>query len=264
MVDVKVDERSVYEAGDAQKTILGLSFLIFLPFLTSIPIMFLKRGLNGFFWDAISAAVLGVLLAAWLGYLLVQVMSSMRTRIAFEDEGLRLRVPIRRGPSPSTKYLRTFIPYDEVQAVETRCEVFTALQQVPVCLEVASVLKTDGERVVLGYQHVHEEDPDIDYKVIAKQLARVADVPLVDKGKVKVGSALNSLRKGETLDWDAPDMGAEAYEKLRRRNVIIMTGLTFLILALFTAGLAYDLYRSDALEDVVQGITSFVQTGGTE
>lgn len=264
MVDVKVDEKSVYEAGDAQKTIVALSFLIFLPFLISIPIMFLKRGLNGFFWDAISAAILGVILLAWMAYLFIQVMSSMRTRIAFEDDGLRVRVPQRRGPAPRTTYVKTFIPYDDIQAVEVRGEIYTALRTVPVCSNATSVLLKSGERVVLGYQHEREEDPDIDYAVIAKQLERVAGVPLVNKGRVMVGSPSKAIRDGETLDWDTPDIGAQAYEKLRRRNALVMTGLTLVILTLFAAGLAYDLYRANALSQVIDGIATFLQTGGTE
>ena len=100
----------VYETGEGRRAILSFVFLVLLPFLVSIPVMILIRSYRGYWTDAASAGVLGVLFACWMLFLLVNIVSAFRTRIEIRDDKVLLSVPNWRGPNPGLKYTRARIP----------------------------------------------------------------------------------------------------------------------------------------------------------
>ena len=254
MVTLQPGEKRVYEASDGQKAVLSLAFLLLLPFVVSMPILFFKRSFHGLWSDALSAALLGAAVLIWGGFLFIQVMSSIRTRIAFGEKMLNLRVPNWRGPNPGVRFVKRRIPYEDIAAVETRGEVYTALR-VPVLTRATSVVTKDGERVVLGYRNEDDDDPDLDYPRIAAQIAARSGVNLIDRGRVVAGGHLAAYRRGEIPDWDHDPLSEDAYRALRGRNYRFMGGLTVAVLVLFGFGLLYDFYRTGF-------INTLMQTGG--
>ncbi len=235
-------ERAVYEASDGRKTILALAFLVLLPFLISLPIMFAKRSLHGLWSDALSAGVLALLFGAWMVFLLIQVLTSFRTRVEFNDEAVKVRVPNWRGPNAGFGFVKKEIPYDQIAAVETRGEIYQAAA-VPVLTRASCIVLKDGERVTLGYVNEHDDDPDFDYTKMASLIAERANVPLSDKGRVVAGGHISAMRRG-TPAWDKDSIPDDDYLEFRRRNHWLMFGMAIGLIGLAVVGVLIDIYRT--------------------
>ena len=253
MIALQPGEKQIYETSDGQKAVLSIAFLLLTPFVISMPILFLKRSLHGLWADALSAAIIGAAVLFWGAFLFVQVMSSIRTRIAFGEKMLNLRVPTWRGPNPGVRFIKRRIPYEDIASVETRGEVYTALNalKIPVLTRATSVVTKDGERIVLGYRNEDDEDPELDYPRIAAQIAARAGVNLIDRGRVVAGNHLTAYRRGEIPKWEAPALTEDEYGALRAKSNWFVAGLTFGVLILFALGLAYDFYRSGFLANLL-------------
>lgn len=234
--------RSVYEASDGRKTVLAFAFLLLLPFLVSLPIMFAKRSLHGLWSDALSAGVLALLFGAWMLFLLIQVLTSFRTRVEFKDDAVKVRVPNWHGPNPSFGFVKREIPFNQIASVETRGEIFQAAA-VPVLTRCSTIVLKDGERVTLGYVNEHEQDPDFDYPKIAEQIAHRAEVPCSNKGRVVAGGHLSVMRKG-TPSWDEGTIPDDVFEEFRRRNHWLMFGMAMALIGLTVIGVLIDIYRT--------------------
>jgi len=234
--------KKVYEASSGHRTVLGLVFLILLPFLVSVPVMFFKRSIHGLWGGALSAGILGIIFGAGMLFLFIQIMSAFRTRVELTDSAVKLRVPKWKGPNPGLKFVKREVPYDKISAVETRGEIYQAAK-IPVLTRAASLVTSDGERVTLGYVNENEEDPDVHYPQIAEELAGRAGVPLKDVGKVDAGNQLKALRQGAP-DWDAKPLSDEDFAEFRRRNHWLMFGLAMALVALTAVGMLIDVYRA--------------------
>lgn len=234
--------RWVFEAGEARKTILAFVFLVLLPFLVSLPVMIAMRGWNGLWRDAASATVLAALFGVWMLFLLVNVVASFRSRVEIDDEAVTFSVPKWRGPSPDVKYLRKKVALSDIEAVETRGEIYQAIN-VPVMTRATVLKMKDGEQHLLGYVNENSPDPALAYPRIGAIIAERAGVPLVDKGRVDAGHHVRALVNGPP-EWDARPLSEGAYEAYRRDNQWMMLGLAFLLFALAGVGLFADLYRS--------------------
>ncbi len=238
----------VFTAPDGRKTVLALAFLIFLPFLLSVPIMFLKRTAHGLWIDALSAGVIGAALLAWTWFLFREVMSAIRIKIIVGRRKVRLRIPRYRSANPDHEILRLQVRYESIDRVETREEVFTALK-VPVVTRVTALVLKDGRRIVLGYQNEGTEDPDIDYPTVGALIAERAGVEFHDRGKVFRGSHLAAYRNAKAgAQWDEHQMTEDEYNKLKRQKRLLLLAMTVGVLALFAAGFLYDLSRSNAVQ----------------
>ena len=242
MTSEQSEAKRVYEASDGHKTVVALVFLILLPFLVSLPVMILKRSLHGLWSGALSATILGILLGGAMLFLFIEVMSAFRTRVELGERSVKLRVPRWRGPTPGLKFVKREIPYDALNAVETRGEIYEAAK-IPVLTRATYLVTKDGERLTLGYVNENEEDPDVPFTRIAKELAEQAEVPLKDIGKVHAGSQLKALRKGPP-PIDSEPLSEEDFAEFRRRNHWLMFGMAMLLFGLTAIGILIDLYRA--------------------
>ncbi|MBI1385332.1 MAG: hypothetical protein GC150_10505 [Rhizobiales bacterium] len=249
MAESTAAEKRIYEASDGHKTVLALAFLVLLPFMVSMPILFLKRSFHGLWTDALSAAVFGLLFTAWMIFLFIEVMTAMRTRIAFGENTLNLRIPNWRGPNPGVKFVKRRVPYEEIVGVETRSEIYKSAQ-LPVLTRATSILLKDGERIVLGYQNEHEEDPDIDFERIARQIAKRVGVDVRDRGCITAGSQIATFASGSGPDWEREPLSESAYKRLRSRNRWAMVALITAIVVMFGVGFVYDLLRAGILANI--------------
>ncbi len=243
--------KHVYEAGEGRKTILAFVFIVLLPFLASLPVMIFMRGFNGLWRDAASAIVLAILFGVWMLFLLVNVMSSFRTRVVIDDEKVKFSVPRWRGPSPDVRYIKDTVELKDIEAVETRGEIYQAVN-VPVMMRATVLKLKDGRQHLLGYVNENSPDPALPYPEIGRVIADRAGVPFVDKGRVDAGHHARAMLKGPP-DWDARPLSEGAYHDYQRDNQWAMLGLAFLLFGLAGVGLFADLYRSGWFSSVVPG-----------
>ncbi|MGI9408258.1 MAG: hypothetical protein ACR2O4_17915 [Hyphomicrobiaceae bacterium] len=234
--------RRVFEIGEGRKTILSFVFLVLLPFLVSLPVMVFIRSIHGFWGDAASAAVLATLFACWMLFLLVNIVSAFRTRIELSDDKVALSVPRWRGPNPGLRYTRADVPLEQIEAVETRGEIYRAIQ-VPVLTRATSLVKRDGERITLGYVNDDAPDPALPYPRIGEMIAERAGVPYVDRGNIYAGNHVRAMASGPPA-WDAPTMSEGDYAEYKRNHSWAMVGLAIMLFGLAGIGLFVDLYRS--------------------
>src|SRR5262245_53679564 len=117
-------ERTVYEASGARKTFLALAFLILLPFYASLPAMLITRLLHGLWFDTIGLIIFSAIFTAVMALLAIQLYHSIRSRIELGDTVVRITVPQGSSAQPMLRFVSKEIPYDQIQAVETRSVLF--------------------------------------------------------------------------------------------------------------------------------------------
>lgn len=176
-------ERTLYAASGGRKTAFSFVFLVLLPFFVSLPAMIYMRMRDGLTFDALGLGILALAFAALMFLIVVELMYSLRARVEIGDTSARLTLPAGRGPTPMLRYRTSEIPYDQVQSVETRREIYGSF--VPVLLKGARVNMKDGSSVPIGYVSEANVDPAFPYPVIARQIADRARLPLIDRGNVR-------------------------------------------------------------------------------
>ncbi|WP_333794560.1 hypothetical protein [Hyphomicrobium sp.] len=178
------DDRIVYAAGGGRKTFFSFVFLILLPFFASLPAMMYMRASTGLFFDAVGLAIVAVAFAILMLLIVVELLFSLRARVELGESSVRMTLPSGRGPTPMLRYKSYDIPYDQVQSVETRREIYGG-SLVPVLLKGARLITKDGRSIQIGYVSEANLDPCFPYPEIARQIAERARLPLIDRGNVR-------------------------------------------------------------------------------
>jgi len=177
-------ERTVYTASGGRKTFFSFVFLILLPFFASLPAMIYMRVKNGLFFDAAGLGIMAVAFAILMFLVVVELLFSLRARVELGETSVKMTLPSGRGPTPMLFYKSYDIPYDEVQAVETRREIYGG-SLVPVLLKGARLITKDGASIPIGYVSEANVDPAFPYPEIARKIADRARLPLIDRGNVR-------------------------------------------------------------------------------
>ncbi|MEL7542277.1 MAG: hypothetical protein AAGJ70_00725 [Pseudomonadota bacterium] len=235
-------ETRIYEAGEARRTILAFVFMVMLPFLVSMPVMVILRGINGFWADAASATVLTALFGTWMLFLFTNVQASFRSRVTVAPDTVEVSTPRWRGPHPGIGYNKETVAFGDIEKVESRCEIYRAIN-VPVMTRATTLKLNDGRRVMLGYVNDNSPDPALDYPEIGRTIAEWADVPFETVPPVDGGTQVRALLKGPP-DWSRLPLSDSALTRMRRDNRWFQTGIALALFGLAGAGLLYDLYRS--------------------
>lgn len=173
-----------YGASTLRTTIFCLVFLLLLPFFASLPAMIATRASAGLLADNLGLFVLAAVFTALMFLVFVEMMFSIRTRVHLGREKVRMTLPSGRGPTPMLRYRSYEFPYDQVQSVETRREIYGGAL-LPVLMKGARVNLKDGSVVRLGYVSEADNDPVFPYVEIAGKIAERARLPLIDRGSVR-------------------------------------------------------------------------------
>lgn len=179
-----VPDRTVYQAGGGRRIVFSFIFLLLLPFFASLPAMILMRIASGLWVDTIGLIVLAAGFAFIMFLIVVELLASIKTRVEFKDQSVKMTLPSGRGPTPLLRYRTTEVPYSEIAAVETRREVYGGAVT-PVMLRGARIVKKDGTKIPLGFVSEANTDPAFPYPVIAQQIASRAGLQVSDKGSVR-------------------------------------------------------------------------------
>lgn len=178
------DEQTVYRAGGGRRFAFAFVFLLLLPFYISLPAMFLQRIAGGLWADTLALLVIAAAFTALMALILVELLSSIRTRIDLGGSSVRLTVPAAQGPTPKFTYKSHEVPYDQIKAIETRREIYGGALT-PVQLLGARLVKKDDTIVPLGFVSEANTDPAFPYVEIARKISARSGVPVSDMGAVR-------------------------------------------------------------------------------
>lgn len=234
-------EREVYAVGGGRKTFFSFVFLILLPFFASLPAMILMRVKSGLVFDAAGVAIMAIAFSILMFLIVIELLFSLRARVELGEKAVKMTLPAGRGPTPMLRYKSYTIPYDQVQTVETRREIYGG-SLVPVLLKGARLITKDGTSIPIGYVSEANVDPCFPYPEIAKKIADRARLPLIDRGNVR-----RSFRR-KFLGWkggkrvnevDAVDETQIANLNRSHHNMVI--GLVGALVVLIVVGIADDI-----------------------
>jgi hypothetical protein len=181
--DVK-HERTVYAASGGRKTFFSFVFLILLPFFASLPAMIAMRVKSGLLFDAVGLGIMAAAFSILMFLIVVELLFSLMARVELGETSVKMMLPAGRGPTPMLRYKSYEVPYDQVQTVETRREIYGG-SLVPVLLKGARIITKDGKAIPIGYVSEANVDPAFPYPEIARKIAERARLPLIDRGNVR-------------------------------------------------------------------------------
>ncbi len=233
-------ETIVYAASGGRKTIFSFVFLILLPFFISLPAMFFMRIKHGLFFDAIGLVIMAVAFSIVMLLVLIELLASIRTRVELGPNKVKMTLPSGRGPTPMLFYKTYEIPYDQVQSVETRREVYGG-SLVPVLLKGARIITKDGKSIPIGYVSEANVDPAFPFPEIAKKIADRARLPLIDRGNVRRSFRRKylGLKSGGVNEVDTVDEAQIATLNKSHHNVVM--ALVSALVVLIGIGVVHDL-----------------------
>ncbi len=235
--DQELPVRVTFGSSFVRSFVFCMAFLILLPFYISLPVMIGQRALHGLLAENWGLLVLWLAFTALMGLLFAELMFSIRARVNLGSEGVRLTLPVSRGATPWLSYKHHEFDYRNIQAIETRREIYGGAV-VPVLLKGARVLLKDGTDIKLGYVSEANVDPLFPYPEIAAEIAKRARLPLIDRGSVRrsAHSKLMGFRSAGTAGL----IDDFEIEHLNRAHNIFMLALVGVLLVLMAIGIVED------------------------
>src|SRR5262245_36787762 len=245
MADTATGERTLYEAGHGRKTALALAFLILLPFYASLPAMLVQRLLHGLWFDTIGLIVVSAIFTALMALLGVQLYQSLRSRVELGPTAVRVTLPQGSGATPMIRFVNREIPYDQIEAVETRCVLF-GNAMAPVLLRATRLRTKDGKHVRLGNVNEDNVDAALPFPEIGAKIAQRAGVSVIDGGMVRrsIERRVLGLLKRKTAIEDSPPVTDADMAELKGRHARNMKYLVIAMAVLVVGGIAIDLFTA--------------------
>jgi len=232
-------ERVVYGSSGGRKTVFSFIFLILLPFFASLPAMMYMRFTHGQVFDAVGLAIMATAFTIIMFLIVVELLFSLRARVELGETSVKFTLPAGRGPTPMLFYKSYDIPYDQVQTVETRREIYGG-SLVPVLLKGARIITKDEKAIPLGYVSEANVDPCFPYPEIAKKIADRSRLPLIDRGNVRRSFRRKffGIKGGRVNEVDLVDEGQIAALNQSHKNVVM--GLVGALAVLMVIGIVDD------------------------
>ena len=249
-------ERRLYEAGSGRKLFLSLAFLILLPFYASLPAMLIQRLMHGLWLDTIGLMTFTAVFTGVMALLAVQLYHALRSRVEFGDTAVRITLPQGSGATPMLRFSNKEIPYDQIEAVETRRVLFgNALA--PVLLRATRLRTKDGQHVRLGNVYEDNVDQAMPCPEIGAKLAERANCQVIDGGTVRrsIERRVLGLLGRKTAIEDSPPLTQTEIDELNSRHARAMKYLVVVMAVLVVGGIAIDVFTAPR--------TSFATVGST-
>jgi hypothetical protein len=230
----------IYASSGGRKTIFSFVLLILLPFFVSLPAMFFMRVKHGLVFDAVGLAIMATGFSILMFLILIELLYSLRARVELGPKAVKMTLPSGRGPTPMLFYKTNEVPYDQIQSVETRREIYGG-SMVPVLLKGARIVTKDGKTVPIGYVSEANVDPAFPYTEIAKEIAERAQLPLIDRGNVRRSFRRKylGLRSGGINEVDTVDEAQIA--QLNKSHKSMVLGLVSGLAVMIVVGIVLDL-----------------------
>ena len=258
-------EQTVYESGAGRKLAFSFIFLLLLPFFISLPPMLFWRLSQGQWLDTIGLMILAAGFTFVMVLVIIELMHSLRARVELGEKSVKMTLPSGRGPTPVVRYATHDIPYDQIQAVETRREIYGG-SVAPVLLKGARLILKDGSKVPLGYVSEANTDACLPFPEIARQIAERAGLSVNDRGNVRrsVQKKFFGFKKEIVDEEEGPveEAEIEALNKSHHRWVMRLIGLLGVLVVL---GIALDIIfpPSSGLPPALTSLKTYVIPAGT-
>ena len=238
-------ERKVYEAGSGRKLFLSLAFLILLPFYASLPAMLIQRLMHGLWLDTIGLMAFTAMFTGVMALLGVQLYHALRSRVEFGDTAVRITLPQGSGATPMLRFSNKLVPYDQIEAVETRRVLFgNALA--PVLLRATRLRTKDGQHVRLGNVYEDNVDQAMPCPEIGAKLAERANCQVIDGGTVRrsIERRVLGLLGRKTAIEESPPLTEAEIGELNSRHARAMRYLIVVMAVLVVGGIAVDVFTA--------------------
>lgn len=244
----------VYASGTLRKIIYSLVFLLLMPFFVSLGPMLYARVSQGQWVGTPGLVILSTAFLFLMGLLVVELVTSIRSRVVLGQNAVRIRLPQSRGLLSLFSYKTFNIPYQDIESVELRREIYGG-SVAPVILKGARVCLKDGRHIKLGYINERNVDPAFPYTEIGERIAARANVPLVDIGDVRRSAFKKTF--GVQASPDEQDVLKDNdVAAINRRHGQVIIALIGILVLLVSIGLI-----SDTTSDI--GHASLFSSGGT-
>ena len=253
-------EQTYYECGAGRKTFFSFAFVLLLPFYVSLPIMLFQRLSNQLWLDTWQLMILAFLFTIVMVLILFELIFSLRSEVEIGEKAVSFTLPSGGGGAvPWLAYDSRRVPYDEIEAIETRCEIYGG-SMAPMMMQTVRIITKSGERIQLGRTNEKDDDPKFPFPVIARQVATRAGVDIIDRGNImqefhrRMFGLANRAEAGDTPEID----------KLNKQHNKFLTILITVLVALLALGILNDIVGIDS-DSGERGRNGFVQgktTGG--
>lgn len=248
--------RRVYQASAVRKTLMSFVFLILLPFFASLPAMMVQRIMHQLWPDMLGFTIFAAAFTAVMLLVFFELLRSIRARVVIGESAVQLTLPAGRGIAmPKLFYKTHTIPYSDIEAVETRRELYGGIIA-PVMLRGARIVTKGGQKIPLGYVSEANTDPALPVPEIAAEIARRAGLEVIDHGTVRrqVHKKIRGIRAndGDTAPVTEADIAA-----LNRRHNKVMLAVCGALFVIVAGGLLLDISKSDL--DLGERAQQFVQ-----
>lgn len=247
-------DHRVYVAGTARKVIFSLVFLLLSPFYISLAPMLWARLSQNQWVGTPGLIVLAIAFTLLMGLIVIELMSSIRSKVVIGEKAVRIRLPQARGFTSPFSYSTHDIPYDEIESVEIRREVYGGAVA-PVIMKGARVCLKDGRNIKLGYVNEGNVDPAFPFVEIGERIAARANVPIVDLGDVR-RSAFKKTFGLHASPQERDVLTAADVAHINTRHSQVLVVLVGILVLLVGVGIASD-HDSDI------GHASLFSSGGT-
>ncbi|MEO1282911.1 MAG: hypothetical protein AAFV69_14375 [Pseudomonadota bacterium] len=230
--------RNVFEAGPGRRLALSFIFLIMLPFFVSLFPMLYFRLTQGNGEGILGLLVLAIGLSLLMLLVLIELMISLRSRVAFGKNAVKMRLPRGRGIFPSLIYQTRTIPYADISNIEIRREIYGG-QWAPVLLKGTRIILKDETAVPLGYVSEANVDPALPFDEIAEKIAARAGVEIDDAGHVR-RSAQRKIMGLRATEEDRVPISETEVADLNVRHGRVIFALVGTLMVLVGAGIFTD------------------------
>ncbi len=202
--------------------------------------MLFMRLKHGHIANSIGLAIFAVAFAVIMFLILIELLYSVRSRVDLGADKVTMTLPSGRGPTPMLRYKTYDVPYESIQSIETRREVYGG-SVLPVLLKGARLTLKDGTNIKLGYVSEANVDPTFPYPEIAKQIAERARLPVIDRGNVRRSFRTQDAGSESRAERRARYRGRAAIShELNRSHSNVMLGLIGGLVVLMVIGLVAD------------------------
>jgi len=196
---------------------------------------------HGLWFDMIGLIVFALIFTALMVLLGVQIYHSLRSRVVLGKTAVRITLPQGSGALPMLRFIDREIPYDQIQAIETRCVLFGNVMA-PVLLRATRLLTSRGEHVRLGTVNEDNVDQALPFPEIGHKIAERAGVNIHDGGTVRrsIERRILGLFARKTAPENSPALTKAEFKELQGRHKRAMLSLVVGAMILVLGGIAVD------------------------
>jgi hypothetical protein len=172
------------------------------------------------------------------------------------DTSVKVTLPQGSGATPMLRFVDRDIPYEQIQAVETRCVLF-GRTFAPVLLRATRLVTKNGQHVRLGNVNEDNVDAALPFPEIGRRIAERAGVGVVDGGTVRrsIERRVLGLLGRKTAIEDSPALTEGEKTELAGRHTRAIRYLVAVLAVLVIGGITLDFLTAPR--------TSFATAGGS-